>query len=296
MNSTSWNLVAKARTFLFVPADRATRICNALDSGSDVVIVDFEDAVSPLKKSAARSEVGELFRSFTAFQRGRILVRINGQASEWYEGDRRLISDLVVLGLGGVMLPKAESASTVDDLARDLCGSVLIPLIESAKGLESVGELSRCANVVRLAFGHLDFQADLTMRCGPEETELIPARMKLLLASRVAGLAPPIDGVTVHLDDGDRLRKDTERSRGFGFGAKLCIHPRQVPIVKSVFEGTTAERQWAQRVLDTQHRLGAGAFRLDGQMIDGPVLRMARDLLGNFSHAAGELSSNEFAE
>jgi citrate lyase subunit beta / citryl-CoA lyase len=104
-------------------------------------------------------------------------------------------------------------------------------------------------------------------------------RLALVLASRRAGLPAPIDGVTTALDDGAQLAVDTERSRRFGFGAKLCIHPKQVAAVNASFGPTAAQREWAQRVLDASRSHGNGAFRLDGEMVDAPVLQRARNLL-----------------
>jgi hypothetical protein len=82
--------------------------------------------------------------------------------------------------------------------------------------------LARAPQVVRLAFGHLDFQLDMGMRCTPDEPELTYARFAFVAASRRAGLPPPVDGVTTDLGNAERLALDTQRARAFGFGAKRC--------------------------------------------------------------------------
>src|SRR5690606_37095434 len=99
---------------------------------------------------------------------------------------------------------------------------------ESLAGLDAVHALARVSQVVRLAFGHLDFQLDLGMHCDRHEPELAPARFTLVCASRRERLARPIDGVTVDTSDASRLIEDTQRAKAFGFGAKLCIHPAQI--------------------------------------------------------------------
>ncbi len=125
--------------------------------------------------------------------------------------------------------------------------------------------------------GSVDFQLDTGI--SGEEEELLYARSRLVLASRIAGLLPPIDGVTMALDDLARLREDVARARRRGFGGKLCIHPRQVETINQGFAPTEAERAWARRVLEVVETTGAGALRLDGELIDRPVIERARSIL-----------------
>jgi len=131
--------------------------------------------------------------------------------------------------------------------------------------------------VERLAFGSVDFQLD-TGVSGDQE-ELLYARSRLVLASRVASLLPPLDGVTMALDDLARLRDDVARARRLGFGGKLCIHPRQVETINRGFAPSEAELNWARRVLQISRTTGAGALQLDGELIDRPVIERARSLL-----------------
>jgi citrate lyase subunit beta/citryl-CoA lyase len=100
-----------------------------------------------------------------------------------------------------------------------------------------------------------------------------------VLASRLAGLRAPVDGVSTAIDDAGALRADAERARRLGFGAKLCIHPRQVAIVERAFAPTEAERAWARRVLDAADRAKGGVVAVDGRMVDRPVVLRARAIL-----------------
>jgi citrate lyase subunit beta / citryl-CoA lyase len=258
--------IAKARSFLFVPGDRPDRVPKALASAADAVIVDLEDAVTPADKQRARQSV---------IDDPRVLVRINGAGTEWYADD---VAFLKGHRVAGIVLPKVEEAGTVEHVAR-VTGSAVVPLIESAQGLYAIDMIAKARGTSRLAFGHLDFQLDIGMQASEEERELDNVRLAIVLASRRAGLPAPIDGVTVTLDDEARLRVDVERAKRFGFRAKLCIHPKQAAIVNAAFAPTDAQVQWARRVLDAAKNANGGAFRVDGQMVDAPVIARARALL-----------------
>lgn len=274
----SVNALARARSFLFVPAHRLERLPKALASGAHAVIVDLEDAVAPEDKPAARDALARSWRELPQEARGRTLVRINAAGTVWHEDDFALLHPLAAQGLAAVMLPKAESAGSIERLARTTPLAVL-PLLESARGLHALEAVAHARGVLRLAFGHLDFQAELGLQCDADERELDGVRMQLVLASRRAGLPAPVDGVTAALDDEARLAADLARSRRFGFGAKLCIHPRQVAAANDALGPTAAQRAWAQRVLEASRTHGSGAFRLDGEMVDAPVLQRARSFL-----------------
>jgi citrate lyase subunit beta/citryl-CoA lyase len=64
-----------------------------------------------------------------------------------------------------------------------------------------------------------------------------------------------------------------------GFGAKLCIHPKQVEIVLAAFTPTEEEISWAQRVIEADKASNGGAVKLDGRMIDRPVVLLAQRTL-----------------
>jgi citrate lyase subunit beta/citryl-CoA lyase len=269
--------LALARSFLFVPATRPERYAKALASGADAVIIDLEDAVAPADKMAARQMLAQAWPGLPAAQRGRVLVRLNASGTTWHGDDLALLG---TLGVVGVVLPKAESAA---DLARVAAAMgpacALLPLIESVAGLDAADALARSPQVLRLAFGNLDFQADAGMACGPDEPELTAVRLALVLASRRAGLAAPVDGVTAAMQDAAQLQCDALRSRRGGFGGKLCIHPSQVAGVNAAFTPNPAETDWARRVLAAFEVAGGSVFSLDGRMVDAPVLLLAQRTL-----------------
>ena len=192
----------------------------------------------------------------------------------WQELDVQALRGLA--GLGGVMPPKIEGPTAVRELVEALPGLATIPLIESAEGLAHLDSIAQGPGVLRLAFGHLDFQSDLGMACNEHESELAPVRLALVVASRRAGLPPPVDGVTVALQDMPALNRDCLRARRFGFGGKLCIHPAQVVAVNELLGPTAQEKEWARRVMQAVQIQGIGAFRFEGVMVDAPVLARAR--------------------
>jgi len=271
------SVIASARSFLFLPANRLDRLAKALGSGAHAVILDLEDAVAPSSKDVTREALARAWRSLETEDQSRLLVRVNASDTQWHEGDLALMQQLAEFGLSGVVVPKAESGRDLDRVARTTHLTVL-PLIESAAGLHKLDELTATRVISRLVFGNLDFQADTGMQCEGDEHELDSVRLALTLASRRAGLPAPIDGVTVDLNDPGRTALDVARSRRLGFGGKLCIHPTQVPSINEGFGPTLSQREWAKRVLAAS-QMHEGAFQLDGQMVDAPILVRARAYL-----------------
>lgn len=265
-----------ARSFLFVPGHRPERFAKALASGADAVIVDFEDAVPLDAKATARDALLAAWPALDVAQRARLLVRVNPAGTPWHAADLATVAQLP--DLGAVMLPKAESAQQIEAVWRAAQRPVL-PLIESAEGVGQMDPIARAPGVLRLGLGHIDLQADLGMSCGPDEAELAPIRVALVVASRRAGLPAPVDGVTTATTDADVLARDAQRSRRFGLGAKLCIHPAQVAGVHQALAPTEAECDWARRVLAAEVEARGGAFSVDGKMVDPPVLLLARKIL-----------------
>ncbi len=269
--------LASARSFLFVPANRPERFAKALASGADAVIIDLEDAVAPADKPAARGQLTDGFAQLNPADRARLVVRLNALGTPFHDDDLIVLRQLAGDGLGGVMVPKAETVGglrRVADAIGPACG--LVPLIESVAGLDAADALASAPQVLRLAFGNLDFQADLGLACGPDEAELVPVRLAVVLASRRAMLPAPVDGVTPGTQDTHQLQLDAARAHRGGFGGKLCIHPMQVAGVNAAFSPSAAQLEWAQRVLAAFEAAGGGVFSLDGRMVDAPVVRLAQ--------------------
>ena len=262
--------------FLFVPGTRSERFIKALDSGASGVVLDLEDAVAEEDKDSARKAIRQAWPTFTEEQKRRLVIRTNSPGSKFYSADLILAQELQV---GCLLIPKSESLDQINGAALVLPNTAIIPMIETAIGLDRLREIANSNQVLRLALGNLDLQADLGMICDAQETELQTARYQIVLASRLAHIAPPIDGVTPSTDDLPRITEDAQRAKRMGFGGKLCIHPKQVAIVQSAFMPTEEEIHWAQRVIDADQGSKGGAVKLDGKMIDRPVVLLARRTL-----------------
>ena len=261
------------RTALFVPATRPERIPKALATGADAVIVDFEDAVAENLKREARENLNTFL---TANPGARVLVRVNAAGHAQQAEDLKLCA--AHAGVAGVLLPKAESATQVAVAAA--CGKPVWPIIESACGLAALAEIAAAGGVERLSFGALDLGLDLGLASGTPGAERIldQARYALLLQSRLAGLALPLDSVFPDIKDVPGLAQFAADARDMGFGGMLCIHPSQVAVVHETLMPNADELAWAQRVLSAGAS-GDGVFVVDGQMVDAPVIGRARRLL-----------------
>jgi len=257
-------MVNSIATPLFVPASKPERFVKAAACGADAVILDLEDAVAPADKDTARAALDAGFTDLP------VIVRINAIGTQWHAADLAAVAGK---GFAAVILPKSETAETVAQVVAALPGLPVIALIESALGLANARTIAEVDGIMRLAFGSVDFCADLG--CAHLRNILLPARSELVLASRLAGIAAPLDGVTVQLDDPAVTRDDAGHARELGMTGKLCIHPKQIAEVKRAFAPSEDEISWAKRILAS----GDGAVSVDGAMVDEPVRIRARAIL-----------------
>lgn len=273
--TTTW-----PRTYLFVPGDRPERFAKALASGADAVVLDLEDAVLPAAKAGAREAIAAFAASCSEPQR--LVLRINADDTADFAHDLALLSQQPV---AAVMVPKAERAATLLAV-RNVCSSAagetrLLPLVESAKGVLASEALARTPGVQRLVFGTLDYALDMGLEGELASTLGLDAPASwLALCSRAAGIAAPVAGVTPAIDDEALLLAELSRARAQGFGAKLCIHPKQVAAIHRALAPSPDERAWAQRVLAAAAE-AHGAVQLDGRMVDKPVIERARRILAH---------------
>ncbi|MCV9992576.1 HpcH/HpaI aldolase/citrate lyase family protein, partial [Burkholderia pseudomallei] len=139
------------------------------------------------------------------------------------------------------------------------------------------GEVCAAPCVARVAFGTLDFQVDLGI--DGDGDELNAFRSQIVLASRLAGIEPPVDGVSTVIDDAAAIERHARAARKFGFGGKLCIHPKQLEAVHRAYAWSDAERAWAARVLDAVDASAGAAVAVDGKMVDAPVILKAQRIM-----------------
>lgn len=270
MTNAQSESIATARSLLFVPGSRPELFAKAATSGADGIVLDLEDAVAPELKDVAREHV----RCWLA-DGGGGLVRINDATTEWHEQDLTALGDRPRV----VMLPKTGSPAQVADLLDRLpTDSQVLPILETAEGVLDAAAICACPGVVRAAFGNGDLSSEL----GVDHTNwaaLAFARSMIVLASAASGVASPLDGVTVDVADDEVLVADAQYAATLGFTGKLCIHPRQIPSVHTVFTPSDQDVRWAHDVLSAAQD-GSVAL-VDGKMIDKPIVKLARRVLAH---------------
>ncbi|MBP2329263.1 citrate lyase subunit beta/citryl-CoA lyase [Kibdelosporangium banguiense] len=260
------DLIATARTFLFVPGNRPDRFAKAAASVADVMILDLEDAVASGDKDEARDHV----RAWLA-EGHQAVVRINAPGTPWHDDD--------IDAAGGpahaIMVPKAEDRTQLDAISRRVSGGI-IPLIETALGIVQAAAICAAPSVVRPAFGSIDLAAQLGVDHQSHEA-LHHARSSVVLAAAATGRAAPIDGVTTAIDDEARLRTDLDHAIRLGFTGKLCVHPRQLNAANQRLTPSHQRVEWAHAVIDAA--AGGAVTVHNGHMIDRPVVLRAQAIL-----------------
>jgi len=266
------------RSYLFVPGDRPERFAKALASAAHQVVIDLEDAVMPDAKDRARELLSDWLRAgLSDSERSRVAIRVNAFGTPWHEADVTMFGASSVRNM---MVPKAEEAGQLADIAAR-CGDgvLLTALVETVAGVVRMREIAGEQAVSRLAFGSFDYCVDAGIEGFGRELDYV--RSRFVIESRYAGLPPPVDGVTLDVHDAALIAEDVACGRRFGFGAKLCIHPKQVDAVNRGFMPTDDERAWAARVLAALADNARGAFAIDGKLVDKPIIDRATLIAGS---------------
>jgi len=272
------------RSVLFSPGDRPELLRKAPGTGADVVVFDLEDAVAPAQKTEARTAVQSVL-SDPAFDPGcEVCVRVNpvgaGAGAD---------VETVLAGenprLDAVMLPKARSAESVDTLGRLLdergYDVPVLALVESARGVLHAEEIADAGPTDALLFGAEDLSADVGATRTDEGLEVLHAREEVVLAAAAAGV-DAIDTVYTDIEDTEGLAEETAFAAQLGYDGKMAIHPGQVPVVNDAFTPAAEDVEWAERVLAAKEEAdeeGRGVFRVDGEMVDAPLVAQAERIL-----------------
>lgn len=263
------------RSMLFAPGTNEKVMRKAILSDADSVIIDLEDSVPMHLKEEIRSQVCQFLQT-AELPKKNIFVRINSWDGTW--GKRDLIA-MTALPISGIMLPKAEEAEQLRQVAALLPEDMeLIPLVETAKGVLHAEELATAEKVSRLAFGAIDYTLDIGTTLSKTGHELLFARSYLVLASTAAGILPPIDTVYPDIHDTAGYAVELEEIKCLGMGGKLLIHPSQIAAAHEAFTPSAEEMAHAQKVIsafEEAERQGKAAVQVDGKMVDYPVYAQA---------------------
>jgi citrate lyase subunit beta/citryl-CoA lyase len=265
---------------LFCPADRPERYAKAL-AAADAVILDLEDGVGADGKDAARAALVAALAGGD-LDTARVIVRVNALGTPEHAAD---MAALRATGCRLIMLPKTETRAQLDGLDEDWR---VAALCETALGVVNAAEIAAAPNVVAVMWGAEDLIASMRGRTsrfpdGRYRDVALHARSAVLLAAAAHG-RPAIDAVYVNIPDLDGLAAEAEDAAASGFALKACIHPSQVAVVRTAFRADEAQVAWARRVIAAARDGGArdkGAIRVDGQMVDAPLIRQAEAILAS---------------
>jgi citrate lyase subunit beta / citryl-CoA lyase len=264
---------------LFCPADRPDRYAKAL-AAADAVILDLEDGVGADAKDTARAALAAALEGGD-LEPERVIVRVNATGTPEHAAD---IAALRGTRYRTVMLPKSETRAQLDSLQE----WHVIALCETALGIVNAAEIAAAPNVVAMMWGAEDLIASMQGRTsrfpdGRYRDVALHARSSVLLAAAANGRAA-VDAVYVNIPDLDGLAAESQDAAASGFTLKGCIHPSQVAVVRKAFQADEAQVAWARRVLAAARDAGArdkGAIKVDGQMVDAPLIRQAEAILSS---------------
>lgn len=255
---------------LFCPGDRPERFAKAADR-ADAVILDLEDAVAPADKDAARRNL-----IASALDPASTLVRVNPVGTADFELDLAAIRQTPYRTL---MVAKAEDASAIGAALADFA---VVALLETALGVVRAAEIAQLPCVTALMWGAEDLMASLggeSSRSGDGSYRGVAqhARATVLLAAGAFGKGA-VDSIYGNIPDTRGLEAEARDAAASGFAAKACIHPGQVAAVRAAYQPSADEVAYATDVI-AEAALHGGVFSFRGEMIDGPLLKQARQTL-----------------
>lgn len=277
------------RSMLFLPGNTPNILQNGDALGADAVIFDLEDAVAPDQKDAARILVRNTM-TYLDFSKVEVIVRINSVDTDFWKKD---LDTILPLKPSLIMPPKssfAQDVLTVDAYMSELEDKLgferntvrLIPLIETALGVENAFQIASCTKRVAAIFlGGEDLTADLQCKRTKESQEIEYARSRMVCAARAAGV-DVYDTPFTDVNDDEGIRIDAEKAKSLGFTGKSSISPRHVPVINEVFSPSQRDIDYAYEVMEAIRRgkeEGRGAVALRGKMIDAPVVNRAKRVI-----------------
>jgi citrate lyase beta subunit len=285
------------RALLYVPGDDRHKIEKSITFEADCICLDTEDGVAQNRKEAARATIAAALRELD-FGASEKLARINPVGSGLEADD---LESVLPSHPDGIVLPKVESLEQIQWVSEKIeaaelahtwpLGSIrLIVDVETAKGILNLKEIASHPRLDALIFGAEDYAVSIGAMRTPEAWEVFTARSLVVLHAKACGLQA-IDMVSVDYKDIERLRREARFGAQLGFTGKQVIHPAQVGPVQEAFTPDEAAIERAKRLVEafeSHQKEGKGAFGLDGQMIDMPLVKAAQNVLER-ARAAGKL-------
>ena len=254
------------RSVLFLPASNPRAIEKAREAGSDLVVLDLEDAVKPEDKDRAREAAVEAVRSEWPMP---VAIRINGAGTEWHGADLVAVThcnaDLVIV-------PRVEDAEEMAFVRRQ-SGKPVVAMIETARGVLAAQDVTNdCAALIA---GTNDLRSSLHLPLDSGREPISTALQTIVLVARAAGIAV-FDGVYNKLDDLEGFEAEAEDGRRLGFDGKSLIHPSQIEPCHRAFAPSAAEVERARKLVDA---FQGGAERFENEMIERMHIDQAERVL-----------------
>ena len=277
------------RSMLFLPGNTPNMLINGNCLGSDAIIFDLEDAVSPAEKDAARILVRNTLR-YMDLRGCETIVRINSIDTPYWQKD---LDTVLPQQPNLILLPKTNSAADVqaadaymtaleEKLGLEANTVGLMPLIETALGVENAFSIATASKRVQALFlGAEDLTADLQCKRTKESREIEYARTRLVVAARAAGV-DVYDTPFTDVNDDEGIWVDARVAKALGFNGKASISPRHVDVINQVFSPTQKEIDYAYEVMDAitlAKEQGRGVIALHGKMIDAPIVARAQQTI-----------------
>lgn len=270
------------RSVLISPGDQGDKLEGALSLEADVVVFDLEDGVAPGDKATARETVLDVLSEVDTATDREVLVRLNPPEAGMSE-------DIEVLGSlsrddhpDGFVLPKIDGSATIEHQRTKLLDAGfdvgLWCLLESPRGVLDAPAIAEADGVTALIFGGEDYATAVGGERTKAGLELLYARQRTVAAAAAAGI-DAIDGITTALTDTERVKSDAQEAKTFGFDGKLAIHPAQLTPINTAFTPSAEQIEWARKVVEAAETTDEGAFRVDDEMIDAPLIKRARSIL-----------------
>lgn len=277
------------RSLLFVPGNNSRFLEKAKSLQADIVCFDLEDSVPLVEKKSARNLIKNALKNRSEYH-SEIYVRTNSPVSGLIPDD---LLDIIQKGVDGIVIPKVNTVNEIKKIEKIMLGLEkkrklkpieIIASIESTEGVVNAYLIASCSKrISALVFGVFDLLNDLGVEYTKKPEGAAYSRAKIPVDARAAGKYA-IDAIWQDLDDVAGLEQDSSIAKNLGYAGKSIIHPNQVDIVHKVFYPTSAEIEWAKKVVsayDMAKKSKKGATTVDGKMIDEVHYKRAISLLNS---------------
>jgi citrate lyase subunit beta/citryl-CoA lyase len=275
------------RSLLFIPTLEERFVAKAATRGADAIILDLEASIPDTRKEEARAALPGAVEKLVSDVP--VTVRINPL---WTPAIRDLEA-CVIPGVSAIHIALCESGEhvrAIDGILSELesarglpAGGInLLAMIESADALGRAAEIAKASpRLVGLTLGVEDYATSIGVAATPDL--LRPAVFQLNQAAHGAGIQSfAVPASIADFNVTETLDTQSRYARRLGSIGGYAVHPAQVAVFNAVFAATREEIAWAREVVsgakDSKQK-GEAVFKVQGQMIDKPLITRAMRIL-----------------